>query len=130
MVCMVRTRLVASVVATLAWALASSAQTTRPSFEGASIKRNLDGPGNSRSTNLPGGRTSFTNRPLRSIIRSAFGSLDIEVVGGPDWLDTDRWNIVATAPIGTPAEAPWREMLQSLLEDRFKLRAHIEKRER
>ena len=107
-----------------------SAQTPRPSFDVASIKRNIDGPGNSGSTNLPGGRISFTNRPLRAIIRSAYGSIDMEVIGGPDWLDNDRWNILATAPSGGPADAPWREMLTSLLEDRFKLHAHVEQRER
>jgi len=101
-----------------------------PAFDVASIKRNLDGPGASGSTNLPGGRTSFTNRPLRSIIRNAYGSIDLDVVGGPDWLDNERWNILATAPSGGPAEAPWRDMLKSLLADRFKLRVHVEQRER
>ena len=58
---------------------------------------------------------------------------------GPDWLDTDQWDIEAKAPEGT---APARNnpinvavpdtialMLQNLLEDRFKLRAHRETRE-
>lgn len=103
---------------------------TPPSFEVASIKRNLDGPGNSGSTTLPGGRMSMTNRTLRSIIRVAYHAVDIEVIGGPDWLDNDRWNILATAPSGSDAKAPVEDMLKSLLEDRFKLRAHIEQRER
>jgi uncharacterized protein (TIGR03435 family) len=112
-----------------ALALTLQAQTP-PAFEVASIKRNLDGPGNSGSMNLPGGRISLTNQQLRQIIRSAYGSIDLEVIGGPDWLDNERWNILATAPSGSPVDAPWREMLKSLLEDRFKLRAHIEQRER
>src|SRR5260221_268422 len=124
-----RQRVFAAIVGVLACTAAASAQTP-PAFEVASIKRNLDGPGKSGSANLPGGRVSMTNRPLRSIIRSAYGAIDIEVVGGPDWLDNDRWNILATAPSGVPADAPWRDMLKSLLEDRFKLPAHAEQRER
>ena len=120
--------LLSSALAVAALALPLRAQA--PSFEVASIKRNLDGPGNSGNINLPGGRISMTNQRLRQIIRSAYGSIDIEVVGGPDWLDNERWNILATAPSGSPVDAPWRDMLKSLLEDRFKLRAHIEQRER
>ena len=111
-----------------AFALALHAQ--RPAFEVASIKRNVDGPGNSASATLPGGRISLTNRTLRSIIRVAYGAIDIEVIGGPDWLDNDHWNIAATAPSGADAKTPVEPMLKSLLEDRFKLRAHIEQRER
>ena len=111
-----------------AFALPLHAQ--QPSFEVASIKRNVDGPGRSGTNTLPGGRISITNKTLRSIVQVAYGAVDIEVVGGPDWLDNDRWNILATAPSGTAADAPLEPMLKSLLEDRFKLRAHIEKRER
>lgn len=110
-------------------ATVSSAQAP-PAFEVASIKRNLDGPGNSGNTNLPGGRISMTNQRLRQIIRSAYGSIDLEVIGGPNWLDNECWNILAAAPSGSPADAPWRDMLKSLLADRFKLRAHVEQRER
>ena len=98
-------------------------------FDVASIKRNVEVSNSSGNTNLPGGRVSFTNRPLRSIIRSAFGSIDMEVIGGPGWIDTERWNIVASA--GRPVEDEvQREMLKALLMDRFKLVAHVEKRER
>jgi uncharacterized protein (TIGR03435 family) len=70
-----------------------------------------------------------TNQRLRQIIRSAYGANDIEVVGGPGWLDDDRWDIVATAGTGE-RDAPWREMLKTLLAERFKLVAHVEQRDR
>ncbi len=71
------------------------------------------------------------NQRLRQIIRSAFGSADLEVAGGPGWIDTDRWDIVATAGANAgEGETPWREMLKTLLMERFKLVAHVEQRER
>lgn len=100
-----------------------------PSFEVASVKRNISGDPRSGTRTLPGGRIAITNRTLRDIIRQAYGANDIEVVGGPDWLDADRWDIAATAG-SDHADAPLDQMIRSLLEDRYKLRAHVEQRER
>jgi len=100
-----------------------------PSFEVASVKRNVSGDPRSGTRTLPGGRVAITNKALRDIIRQAYGANDIEVVGGPDWIDTDRWDIAATAG-PDHADAPLDQMIRSLLEDRYTLRAHIERRER
>jgi uncharacterized protein (TIGR03435 family) len=105
------------------------AQAPRPAFDVASIKRNVSLNANSSQRNMPGGRINFSNQRLRQVIRAAFGGSDIEVIGGPDWVDDDRWDILA-APAGADPNAPWREMLKTLLIDRFKLRAHVEPRER
>jgi uncharacterized protein (TIGR03435 family) len=110
-------------------ALLSLAQTPRPAFDVASIKRNVSLDSRSSQRNLPGGRINFSNQRLRQVIRAAFGGSDIEVIGGPDWIDNDRWDIVA-APESVDPNAPWREMLKTLLMDRFKLRARVEQRER
>jgi uncharacterized protein (TIGR03435 family) len=51
---------------------------------------------------------------------------DQQVVGGPDWLASTKFDIEAVA---TGAEAPqMRSMLQRMLADRFTLRAHFETR--
>jgi uncharacterized protein (TIGR03435 family) len=118
-----------SALAISALALAPHAQTSRPSFEVASIKRNVSLDPRSSQRNMPGGRINFVNVRLRQVIRAAFGGSDIEVVGGPDWVDADHWDIVA-ASAGADPEAPWREMLKTLLMDRCRLRAHVEQRER
>lgn len=102
---------------------------TRPAFDVATIKRNVSLSQDSSQRNMPGGRINFTNQRLRNCIRAAFGGIDVEVVGGPDWVDNDRWDIVAV-PAQPAADAPWREMLKTLLMDRFKLKARIEQRER
>jgi uncharacterized protein (TIGR03435 family) len=100
-----------------------------PAFEVASIKRNVSGDPRSGVRTLPGGRIAVINQELRQIIRGAFGSSDLEVIGGPDWIDSDRWDITASAGTGK-ADEPLEPMLKSLLADRFKLRAHVEMRER
>lgn len=110
-------------------AFLSLAQAPRPAFDVASIKRNVSLDNRSSQRNMPGGRINFINQRLRPVIRAAFGGIDIEVIGGPDWIDSDRWDIVA-APASVDANAPWREMLKTLLMDRFKLRAHVEQRDR
>jgi uncharacterized protein (TIGR03435 family) len=111
-------------------AIALHAQAPRPAFEVAAIKRNVSGNGFSGNRTLPGGRINMENQRLRQIIRSAYGSSDLEVVGGPGWLDVDRWDIVATAGANRADGDIWREMLKTLLMERFKLVAHVEQRER
>jgi uncharacterized protein (TIGR03435 family) len=101
-----------------------------PTFEVASIRPNTSGDAVSGTHNLPGGRVTITNLPLRNMIRTAYGASDLEVVGGPEWVDGDRWDVLASAAPGSPADAPWQAMLKSLLMERFKLRAHLEPRER
>jgi uncharacterized protein (TIGR03435 family) len=49
-------------------------------------------------------------------------------LSGPGWMNETRWDIVANIPAGQPADrAP--EMMQNLLEERFKLAIHRENRE-
>lgn len=101
-----------------------------PAFEVASLRPNTSGAPRSGTHNLPGGRVTITNLTLREMIRTAYGANDLEVVGGPDWLDRDRWDVLAAAAADSPVDAPWQAMLKTLLEERFKLRAHLESRAR
>lgn len=58
---------------------------------------------------------------LADLIATAYGLKDSTYVhGGPSWLEWDRWDIIAKVPPGT-TEAAGREMLKSLLQDRFGL---------
>jgi uncharacterized protein (TIGR03435 family) len=59
------------------------------------------------------------------LIASAYGLESEKVQGGPNWLDTDRFDIAAKAPVNTPP-AQVKLMLQTLLADRFQLKIHMD----
>jgi uncharacterized protein (TIGR03435 family) len=55
-------------------------------------------------------------------------SVKLNQISGPDWITTDRFDIAATLPEGSrPDQVP--SMMQTLLEDRFELKTHREKKE-
>ena len=113
--------------AALASAQASQPARTEPTFEVASVKRNNTGaPGGSFV--MPPGRFTATNIPLRVLITNAYQLSFFQVVGGPDWVGTDRFDIAAKAPDDAPPEQT-RAMVRTLLRDRFKLAVHMETRD-
>jgi uncharacterized protein (TIGR03435 family) len=76
------------------------------------------------SVHLEGSRATFVYQSLKELIAYAY-RVRIYEVNGPDWLATDRFDIVARMPDGaTKDDVP--AMLQALLADRFKLVAHHE----
>ncbi len=99
----------------------------RPVFEAASVKRNRTG-GQTANSILPGGRYSATNVPLRMMIRSAYRVQDLQLVGGPDWMDAEGYDVTAKAD-GNPPPDQLFAMVRHLLEDRFKLVARREVRD-
>ena len=106
-----------------------------PAFEVASVKVNTSGENRALFGNAPGGRFNATNVPLRSLIAAAYGSPqplpNFRIIGGPSWIDSDRFDIVAKAADNSQPGAPDNVfmMLRTLLIDRFKLVAHRETRE-
>ena len=106
---------------------AQTPNTPEPAFEVTSVKPNKTGsPGGSFV--MPPGRFSATNLPLRVLITNAYQLSFFQVVGGPDWVATDRFDVAGTAPDGAPPEQT-RAMVRTLLTDRFKLAVHMETRE-
>jgi len=111
---------------------------TGAEFEAATIKRNSSADNNSRLGFQPGGRFTMTNNPIRSLIAAAYGTPQplpsFLVIGGPDWLDKDRYDVIAKAA-GDPEPGPGGpppimfEMMRTLLAQRFKLVVHRETRE-
>ena len=104
-----------------------AAQTVSPRFDVASVRVNKSGDPSRSVRAMPGGRFEATNAPLRNLIRFAFEVRTLgEIEGGPDWIDTTAFDIRAT---GSP-DASVPRMVQTLLEDRFKLVARRDVRER
>jgi uncharacterized protein (TIGR03435 family) len=100
-----------------------------PAFEVASVKPNTSGDGRVLMTPQPGGRLNLVNVPLRLMIRNAYRVQDFQIVGGPDWLGTARFDVVAKAEGGNPSQEELQLMLRSLLADRFKLVVRPDTRE-
>jgi uncharacterized protein (TIGR03435 family) len=72
---------------------------------------------------LRSGRYDLRKATMMDLIRLAYEVEPDAVIGGPDWLEFDRFDIAAKAPPSTsPQEV--RLMLQSLLAERFKLVLH------
>ena len=64
---------------------------------------------------------------LKRCIKGAYGVGPNQIIGGPDWLDSDRFEITAKAE-GPVGDRILMTMLQTLLSERFKLALHREKR--
>ena len=108
----------------LAWAALAQA----PRFEVATIKPagpDRD-PGNwGLETNR--GRLIGDNLTLKRYIMSAYHVRPHQVVGGPPWLDTERFDILGKAESNVGDEM-LAKMLQALLAERFQLKFHRESR--
>jgi uncharacterized protein (TIGR03435 family) len=99
-----------------------------PAFEVASVRPNNSGDGRVAIMAQPGGRISMTNVTLRLMIRNAYRVQETQIVGGPDWLNTARFDVVAKAD-GNPPADEMPQMVRALLAERFKLTTHNEIRE-
>ena len=107
-------------VATLA------AQQSAPTFEVASVRRNTSADEIATFRAEPSGRVTATNITVRDLILRAYDLNRYELVGGPDWIERDRFDISATTESPSSAIS---ESLKSLLASRFGLVVHREKRE-
>lgn len=73
---------------------------------------------------LVNGRYMLRQATLADLIATAYGLKDSTYLrGGPSWLEWDRWDVIAKVPPGT-TQAAAKEMLQSLLAQRFGLVVH------
>jgi uncharacterized protein (TIGR03435 family) len=85
---------------------------TSPGFAGSTVERGR------------GGAFSASGLPMKSVIAYAYNVHVNQVSGGPAWLGSDRYDVVAKAR-GVPGELSIdaaRAMLRALLDERLKLR--------
>jgi uncharacterized protein (TIGR03435 family) len=122
-----RTAVIALVTAVAVSPAAQAQSSDQRTFDVASIKPNIThkGPG-SLAAPQPGGRYVGIGVTLRRLINDAYDPFDI--LGGPDWVGTERFDVNARAE-GEPNPSAIRRMLRPLLADRFKLEVHTELRE-
>lgn len=78
-----------------------------------------------RGPYLSGGRYELRTATMVDFIAKAYGVDNDKVLGGPSWIEYDRFDLRAKMPPGTNFDSA-KLMLQALLADRFKLVAHKE----
>ncbi len=117
---------------------AAAAQSPSRTFEVVSIKPTRSDSPSGPQVRGPG-RFAFTNVTLKQLIGTAYqryGFDNRQVIGGPDWIESDHFDVLAQAdpsqPITDASGFPGRlfEMMQAMLVDRFQLKLHTETRER
>jgi uncharacterized protein (TIGR03435 family) len=127
-----------AVVSALTVAGLAQQRSPSPAFEVVSVKPNQSGDSGSQLRVEPGGRVTWTNTTLSAMVNAAYQRFQWdsrEIVGGPDWFDKARFDVIAQAPGGLPRPDadgfPSRllAMLRAVLADRFRLVAHWETRE-
>ncbi|MGH9241271.1 MAG: TIGR03435 family protein [Vicinamibacterales bacterium] len=105
-----------------------------PAFEVASVRRNTSGTSRGTARIPDSGQVTITNAPLRVLITHAYqvGGFSLVVAANHPLLERDllaapKFDVQAKPPDDAPPGTQ-RLMLQKLLMDRFKLRAHRETR--
>jgi uncharacterized protein (TIGR03435 family) len=111
--------------ALLSLTIITAAQNQPLAFEVASIKPSKANANGSSGINSRNGRIDASNVTLKRCIMGAYEVGPNQIIGGPDWLDSERFEITAKAeePVGVSV---LNKMLQTLLTDRFKLVLHRE----
>jgi uncharacterized protein (TIGR03435 family) len=111
---------------------APSDRAQRPplAFDTASVKPNKSGAEQRYIRLDPGGGVTVVNMQLRELITWAYQVQSFQLDGGPDWIATDRFDMVAKpareVPSKVTGEDPPRMMMRTLLAERFKLAMHKE----
>ncbi len=104
------------------------AQAPRPAFDVVSIKQHTGEMNGVTFAAREGGRLNVVNNPIFNVIDNAYGISKYQLIGAPDWVESERYDIEARGP-ATAGKKEMMLMVQTLLADRFAMRAHFETRE-
>jgi len=100
-----------------------------PSFEVATIKPSKPG-AQGKGFGFQAGHFRTINTDLNDLIAFAYGRHPKQIVDAPEWFGTDLFDIEAKPDAeGRPNQKQMATMVQKLLEDRFALKFHHDKRE-
>jgi uncharacterized protein (TIGR03435 family) len=112
----------------VAGALTAAQTPAGPAFEVASVKPNTSGDGRVMMAFQPGGRFTATGVTLQMLMRNAYRLQDYQLIGAPDWMRSERFDVSAKGD-GAVGPDQIQPMMRALLADRFKLVTHAETRE-
>jgi uncharacterized protein (TIGR03435 family) len=117
-----------TVLAVAATVLVGSLQAQSATFEVVSIKPNKSGAPASETDTSPG-RVSVINATPLSLLLRAFGVMAFQIVEAPDWISTDRYDVIATVPDSRVLNDQDRHpFFENMLAERWQLRYHRETR--
>jgi uncharacterized protein (TIGR03435 family) len=101
-----------------------------PSFEVATIKPNDSGATQMQGLVIRGRQFLTKASALQDLISFAYNVQSKQIVNGPDWINSDRYDIEALPDAeGVPNSHQIMVMIQKLMADRFQLKFHHEQRE-
>jgi uncharacterized protein (TIGR03435 family) len=100
----------------------------KPAFEVASIRPSADQVTGVRvGFQATGSQVRVTAMSIKDYVGIAYGTRP-QQIEGPDWIGSQRFDVVATIPDGVPgSQVP--AMLRTLLEDRFQMKVHRESKD-
>src|SRR4051812_7168416 len=99
-------------------------------FDVASIKPNNSGAvGQSVRFYPPSGRVTITNATLKGLIIQSYGVQESQIAGGPGWMASDHFDIVANSERENLSPQQRWAMIKELIVERFQLKVHTEARE-
>jgi len=103
-------------------------QATGPAFETADVR--ISGRDTKEGGGfMPEGLLEYRGATMLKLIGTAYSVKTDWVLGGPDWVASDRFDVAAKAASPQASPADLREMLQALLADRFALAVHDEQKD-
>jgi uncharacterized protein (TIGR03435 family) len=134
---------VAAIYLLLAWGLGAQTGPAPLTFEVASIKSGAPDTPGTMFQMQPDGGVRIVGATLRTLIAFAYDVRDFQISGGPGWINSDRFDIVAHAERSSASQSapadPFRisdsqraqtlERLRSLLAERFQLTVHHDNKE-
>ncbi|MGA7155473.1 MAG: TIGR03435 family protein [Acidobacteriaceae bacterium] len=101
-----------------------------PSFEVATIKPNDSGANRMQGLTINGRNFRTRASSLLDLITFSYNVDAKQVINGPSWMDTDRYDIDAVPDVeGAPNPQQVQVMIRKLLADRFHLKFHKETRD-
>jgi uncharacterized protein (TIGR03435 family) len=101
----------------------------KPEFAVATIKPARPG-AQGGGYDVHGQDVGAVNRTVNWMIKLAYNVHANQILGGPAWLDSERYDVQGKTDIpGQPSREQMKFMFQGLLVDRFHLRFHLEKKE-
>jgi uncharacterized protein (TIGR03435 family) len=100
-----------------------------PAFEVATIKRS-DPADQHHRFEIHGRRILIENQTVKTMIQMSYGVHAKQIVNAPSWTESERFDVEGLPDVeGQPTVVQFQEMVRKLLEERFGLKFHTEKRE-